>query len=248
MRVRTNDRLVSRRRRLALFLSLGGIAVLGAGLAVNMFGLRSDAGGVSYTTLSYGALAIGTIMSWIGISVSDRWTLPPRADLALESGLESAGQAYKLYNWLLPAEHVLLAPWGLVLFVVYNCDGPVAIRGRRWKDARPWWRRALALGRRPVREPSRLLSVETGALAAQIAARDNDGDLDEVSIEGVAVFSRPGVEITVAEPSVPALCTDDLGDWLRQKGGKSAKTKLSPARRRRLERLLDAIAEEREAS
>jgi hypothetical protein len=244
MRVRTNDRLVSKRRRLALFLSLGGIAVLGAGLAVNMFGIRSEAGGLSYTTLSYGALVVGTIVSWIGVSVSDRWTLPPRADLALESGLKGSGQAYKLYNWLLPAEHVLLAPWGLVLFVVYNCDGPVSIHGGRWKDARPWWRRAMSLGRRPVHEPSRLLSVETGALAAQIAARDESGDLDEVTMEGIAVFSRPGVQISVEMPSVPALRADDLGDWLRQKD-KSAN--LSPARRRRLERLLDAMADEREA-
>jgi hypothetical protein len=244
VRIRTNEALVARRRRLALLLSFGGIAVLGAGLAVNMLGLRSGEGGLSYTSMSYGALAVGTILSWIGISVSDRWTLPPRADHALESGLKGAGQAYKLYNWLLPAEHVLLAPWGLVVFVVNNCDGPVAIQGRRWKDTRPMWRRAASLGRRPVREPSRLLGVETRALASDLGERDVDGDLDEVSIEGVAVFSRPGVELTVSEPSVPAMRADELADWLRDKGKAS---NLSPARRRRLERLLDAAADERES-
>lgn len=240
MRVVTNDRLVARRRRVALLLSMGGVAVLGLGLLVNFYG-----GGASrYVTLSYVALAVGTMLSWIGITLSDRWALPPRADLALAEGLKGAGQAFKLYNWLLPAEHVLLAPWGLTIFAVYNCDGPVDIRGRKWRDVRPWYRRLLSFGRRPVREPSRVLHIETSALAAKIMEHDEDGSIGDVAVEGVAVFSRLSGPLTVHEPSVPAYTTDGLGEWLKsRRKGES----ISPGRRRRLERVLDSIAEEASA-
>ncbi|MFN2114794.1 MAG: hypothetical protein ACK2T6_03700 [Anaerolineae bacterium] len=249
MKVRTNEALVAKRRRTALLLSLGGIAVLGVGLAINMKGWGGAAGasgdlapGVPFASLPYFALVIGTIMSWIGISISDRWSLPPRADLALEHGLKGAGQAYTLYNWLLPAEHVLLAPWGLAVIAVNNCDGPVEVKGSRWRDARPIWRRALSVGRRPVRDPRRRLGIETAALASAIAARDADSELGDVTVEGLAVFSQPAVSVSATEPSVPALRTDELAAWLRDKAKSPS---MSPGRRRRLERLLDEIANER---
>lgn len=240
MRVVTHDALVSRRRRTALLLSMGGVAVLGLGLVANFYG----AGDARYVTLSYVALAVGTILSWIGISVSDRWALPPRADIALAEGLEGAGQAYKLYNWLLPAEHVLLAPWGLTVFAVYNCDGPVDIQGKKWRDKRSWWRRLLSFGRRPVKEPSRLLHIETSQLASALVERDESGDLGDIPVEGVAVFTRLVGRLTVRDPSVPALEASGLRDWVRDKA-RHADESISPGRRRRLERILDAMAEER---
>jgi hypothetical protein len=190
--------------------------------------------------IAYAALVVGSMLSWTGVVLSDRWAARPRADEALALGLKGAGPAYHLYNWCLPADHVLVAPWGIVVFTVFNSEGPVVIRGSRWRDGRPLVRRLLSLGRRAVRDPSRLLAMETGELGRALAARDPE--LGQVTLEGVAAFAYPGAVVRAESPSVPVVPVGDMRDWLRQQAKRPA---LSTADRRRLQRAVESIAEER---
>lgn len=241
MKVVTNEALASRRRRQALLASMAGVSILIVGLLVN---LRAAGGGQDarqQLMLAYAALVGGSVLSWIGVVLTDRWAGRPRGDEALEAGLKGAGAAYKLYNWVLPAEHVLLTPWGLAVFTVFNHEGPVAIRGKRWRDARPFYRRLLSFGRRAVRDPRGALRLETGALARALLERDEA--LGEVTIEGVALFSHPALRLSVQEPSLPVVTLTTLRDWLRQEAAE--RESLSAGQRRRLQRALDEMAAER---
>ena len=237
MKVVTNTRLASRRRRQAALLALGGLAMLLVGLVVNLVGVRSGSGGKAYLVAAYVALLAGTVASWVGMALSDRWSMPPRADEALAAGLKGSGAGFHLYNWVLPADHVLLTPWGLIVFAVFNHEGPATVKGSKWKDRRPIWRRMLSLGRRPVREPSRWLQLEVDALAKGLAtACDQPVD---VRIDTVAVFTRSGIELSVEDPEMPVLRAEDLRDWLR---GDGRGANLPPSVRRRLERGLAALS------
>lgn len=64
MNVTTNQALCARRRRQALLCSGAGIAVLVTGLVLN---LRSQFGA------AYLALLVGTLCSWMGVVLADRW-------------------------------------------------------------------------------------------------------------------------------------------------------------------------------
>jgi hypothetical protein len=236
----TNEALAARRRRQAALCSLGGFVVLVAGLVVNLLGARGGGADRSYVLYAYLALIAGSILSWVGMALSDRWALPPRPEQALEGALKGAGKGFRLYNWALPADHVLATPWGLVVAMVFNHDGPVVVHGRHWRDMRPIWRRAFSLGRRPVRDPSRLLALETRALSDALLTHDEG--LGQVPIEGIAVFTRPGMALSVTEPNLPAVRADELREWLRAEGKRTAQ---SPTDRRRLERALETLSAER---
>jgi hypothetical protein len=226
--------LANRRRRQAVLLSLGGIAVLLVGLFLNF------QSGPNVLVLAYGALMAGTLLSWLGVGLADQWVRPPRAEVALGEAMKGAGPAFALYHWALPAEHVLVAPWGLVLFRVYNTDGAVEVRGERWRDARPFLRRLMTLGRQPVRNPQRALAYEAERLRGALVARDPA--LAEVPMQPVAVFTEPRAMLTVEAPNLPVLRLDALRDWLRAEAKRPA---LPPPARRALATALDAEAGER---
>lgn len=232
MKVVTNFALANRRRRQAMLLSIAGLAVLGLGLYLSLTRPLM----IAY---AYAALVAGTLMSWLGVAMSEKWLRPPRADKALDKALKGAGRAFVLYNWSLSSDHVLMTPAGLVIVAVFNQEGAIAIRGDRWRESRPFWKRLFSLGRRPVRSPRRKLDLEVQALRDALAARDPELGLDDVPIDVVAVFTYPGVEVTVEDPDLPAMRVDALRDWLRM-GGRGQS--LSPGRRRKLELALDGLA------
>lgn len=243
MIVVTNEALAARRRRQAALLSVAGFLVLVLGLAANLLGLRAAGPDRTYVLVSYAGLVVGSILSWLGMALSDRWALRPRADAVLADALKGAGRAFRLYNWSLPADHVLLAPWGLTVFAVFNSEGPVSVQGGRWRDRRPLGRRLLGLGRRPVRHPGRALSVEVDALRAALVAQDQA--LADVTVATAAVFARPGVALDVVDPDMPVMRADALREWLRQDGRGAP---LTHGDRRRIERALEAISAARLAA
>lgn len=234
MKILVNSVLASKRRRQATLLSVVGIAILLLGLYFNF------SSGPQRILYAYFALLVGSVLSWIGVSMADQWVRPPRADEALSEVMKGAGAAYALYHWVLPAEHVLLTPAGLILFRVFNIEGEVSVRGSKWRDARPLMRKLLSLGRQPVRNPERLLADQAAALRTALVARDPS--LADVPMQPVGVFTHRRVELSLAEPQPAAMRADALREWLRADGKGPG---LPPATRRALEAALDGLAAER---
>jgi hypothetical protein len=227
--VLTHTALADRRRRQALALSLSGTAVLVVGLVLNF-------------QATYGPalvmLLIGGVLSWLGVGLSDRWVSLPRADRALADGLrERTGRVHRLYNWVLPADHVLSGPWGLTVFAIYNQDGPVSIQGAKWRDRRPLWQRLFRFGRRPLRHPGALLALDTAALREALVAADPA--LAAVPIDGIAVFTSPAVSLQIDQADLTVLRAAELGEWVR---GANKRPRLTPALQERLDTVLGEIA------
>jgi hypothetical protein len=232
MKIVIHSALASRRRRQATLISFAGIGVLLVGLYFNF-----QRGGQLMILYAYLALILGSLLSFLGVSLADQWVRPPRAEDALGEAMKGAGPAYALYHWALPADHVLLAPWGLVLFRVFNIEGAVAVRGDKWRDTRPLIRKVFSLGRQPVRNPERILGIEAAQLRAALVA--HDPELADVPMQPVGLFTSPRVDLTVVDATPPALTGDGLRDWLRTEGRRAS---LAPATRRALVGALDAIA------
>ncbi len=232
MKVTTHHRLVRRRRRQALGASLFGFLILAAGLLISLQGPQA-------ILIAYGALLVGSAFSWIGLWLSDTWLRMPRPDAALDEALKSASRGYALYHWVLPADHVLLAPWGLVVFSVHSAAGPVTIKGSHWRELRPLWQRLLTFGRRPLRSPREWLQLDAHRLAEAIQLRAPE--LASVPVLQLAVFSQLRASLSVEDPDVPVVRADELRSWLREQRLPA----LKPAERRRLETVLDELASAR---
>lgn len=236
-----------KRRSAAVRFALLGFGLLLGGLFLN--GPRTQ-------LFALMALIAGTVLSWIGIALMDRWVAVPKAEDALAGALSDVGPHYTLLNWALPqADHVLIAPWGLVVLHPFNTEGPLAVDGKRWRDHRPLWRRLLSFGRRAIRNPGPLVSADAVALRAALAAAlteradgaaqaDGRGAdaLADVPIAEAIVFTRPDMVLeTGAHPAdPPAVRAANLRAWLREAG--RAHTALTPTEARRLQAVIADMA------
>lgn len=244
-----------KRRSAAVRFALLGFGLLLGGLFLN--GPRTQ-------LFALMALIAGTVLSWIGIALMDRWVAVPKAEDALAGALSDVGPHYTLLNWALPqADHVLIAPWGLVVLHPFNTEGPLAVDGKRWRDHRPLWRRLLSFGRRAIRNPGPLVSADAvalrAALAAALAERSEGGQaagaggadaaaarvadpLADVPIATAIVFTRPDMVLeTGARPAdPPAVRAADLRAWLREAG--RAHAALAPTEARRLQAVIADMA------
>ncbi|MBK6769726.1 MAG: hypothetical protein IPG72_12085 [Ardenticatenales bacterium] len=217
------------------------VAVLGFGLLLGGLFLNSP----RTQPIALFCLVAGTLASWFGIALMDRWVAVPRAEVALAAALADAGPLFTLYNWALPAaEHVIVAPWGLAVVHVFSTEGPIDIDGARWRDRRPLWRRFLAFGRRAVRNPSPLIDADIAALrAAVVATGDANDALRNVPIIPVVVFTRPGLVLTTNAPTPMAVRATELRGWLRDEGRRQSA--LAPGEARRLKGVVAGMAEGR---
>jgi len=222
---------VRRRRRTAVRVALLGFGLLLGGLFLN--GPRTQ-------LLALLCLIGGTLASWMGIALMDRWVAVPRAEDALAGALAEAGPLFTLYNWALPAEHVVVAPWGLAVLHPFNTEGPLTVDGPAWRDRRALWRRLLAFGRRAIRNPRALVDADVAALRAAVA--EADATLAAVPIAAVVVLTRPAMVLETGPrpPEPPAVTAADLRAWLRDEGRRHPA--LPPADGRRLQAVVAELA------
>lgn len=228
LKIVTNPALMRRRGRQAGLLSMGGLVVLGVGLFLNLRG---------YAEPALVALFLGALASWIGVGLADKWLKPPRADVAIQRGLKGAGPAFALYHWRFPADHLLLAPWGLTVLVPVTVDGRVEISEGRWRERRPLYKKLLTLGRRPIGNPAAIAKLDIEAIRQMLASEAPQ--LTDVPVDAVAVFTQPTVVFTGEDSALAAVRADELREWIADR----RKTEpLTNAARRELEKAVDGLA------
>ena len=239
MRVRTNTKLIASRQRMGRWTAFGGLLVLLGGLILS-FRAQYD---VRLVMITYGALIVGMLLSSIGIYLADKWVQPPRADEALANALKGFDKRYRLYNYLLPAPHVLLSPYGLTVLTVKRHNDTVRYTNGRWKHEQSLFRKLQSLSRERLGDPVRQMEWEKSRLQSFIAARLPDA---EVPIDGVIVFTNPNVVLEIDGAPAHVVHVKKLKQHIRRayKGA----PQLDGALVRQLGDILDEVAREQEAS
>ena len=126
MKAVTDTKLVEQGKRFGRNASLAGLGVLILGLVISFK--------FSHLILvAYGCLIVGFILSNIGIYLANRWVREPRADQSLAKALKGFDNQFSLYNYTLPAQHVLLMPSGVAHFLVKPQTGEISVDGNRWR-------------------------------------------------------------------------------------------------------------------
>jgi hypothetical protein len=194
MQVITNEKLIRNRARLGRVASFAGLAVLLLGLVASLF--------PQWILASFGCLLLGFLLSQVGIYHANRWVKQPRADQTLDKILKGFDDRYHLYNYVLPAPHVLLAPFGLCVIKLRQQGGSVRCQGEKWHHSVGWRRLLYLFGQEGLGNPTKEVQAEVEKLRRFLARRFPE---DDVPIEGMVVFTNPQVDLEPENPTVPVL-------------------------------------------
>lgn len=209
----TNVDRIAKGARLGKIATFAGLAFLVGGLVISL-SLRET----PLMWLSFACLLLGLLVSSIGTGNLNRWVREPRADQALAQALKGYDDRYRLYNYVLPAPHVLLSPAGLYVLTAMGQDGVIRYEGDKF-------RRDFSLGR-----ALRFMADE--GLGKPFATADGQVQtlqefLDEhqvgedVEIQNILVFYNPRAQLSLSDLPRPVVVPKALKKALRrQKDGK----------------------------
>jgi hypothetical protein len=226
----TDDRRVVRGARVGKIATLVGLGFLLGGLVISLALQESP-----LLWLSFACLIAGLVISSVGTMNMNRWVREPRADQALAQGLKGYDDRYRLYNYLLPAPHVLLSPIGLYVLTALGQDGTVRYEGGKF-------RRDFSLGRvlrfmadEGLGRPFAVGDSEIKALQ-QFLEEHEVGE--GVEIQNVLVFYNPRAQLSVSDLPRPVVDPKGLKRALRKQAG----DKLAGNQYRQLKDLFEGTA------
>jgi len=219
MQIITNEKLIKNRARLGRIASFAGLAVLILGLVASLSPhelLTSP----QWMLASFGCLFVGFVLSQVGLYHANRWVKEPRADQTLVKILKGFDDRYHLYNYVLRAPHVLLAPFGLCVINPKDQGGKVRCQGEKWRHATGWKRILRLFGQQGLGNPTKEVRAEVERLRRFLAQQLSDpalssAEVEEVPIEGVVVFTNPQVDLETENPAVPVLDGKQFKSFLR---------------------------------
>lgn len=203
-----NEPRVARGQRVGKIATFAGLGFLGAGLIVSLLMAESP-----LLWLSFVFLLLGLLVSSVGTMNMNRWVREPRADQALAQGLKGFDDRYLLYNYYLPAPHVLLSPLGLYVLTAMGQDGVI-----RYEDDK--FRRDFSVGRLLRFMAEEGMGKPFAEADAQVAAMrkflDEHGIGEEVEIQNVVVFYNPRAELSISAPPRPVANPKGLKKAIRK--------------------------------
>lgn len=212
MRVVTNEALIRRYRTISQVLFFISLAGMGIGF---FYTWTSPASSSQLSCMMLPALFLMTLTS---VRLANTWIREPRPANVLSEALKGLGQKYTLFNYLLPAHHVLIGPEGVyVLHAVWQ-DRPFSVTGSKWSGDGGLLRRLNGYLRQdlignPFAE-AQFEAQQVQKLLAKLAPST------QVEVQPLVVFVHPNAQVAIQDPVYPVLYADDkkspsLRDYLR---------------------------------
>lgn len=208
LKIQTNQDLIESRQRLGRWTAFSGLLALVGGLIVS-FRWQSP----SMIVVTYGALIIGMLLSSIGVYLADKWVQEPRADQALESAMKGFDDRYCLYNYLLPAEHVLTSPYGVTVFTVKRHGDRVRYVNGNWKHEQSILKRLQSISRERLGDPIQQMEGEMQNMETLLEQEFPDAD---IPVNGAVVFTHPDVVLHIDGAPDNVLHVKKLKNYLRR--------------------------------
>jgi len=206
MRIIANAPFIQRRAKIARYVSLAGLALLGGGFVTSLLQPK-------LLLWAYATLPIGIILANIGIYLTNRYGREPRPDQMLDQALKGLDDRYVIYHYMLPSSHVLVTPQGLHPLIVKFQPGTFVNEDERWQHRQSFLGRLMRLfGQESIGNPTREARAEAGTLARYLAEQAPGVD---VPIEPIIVFTHPAAQLTLTSPAVPVIPAKKLKGYVR---------------------------------
>ncbi len=204
MRITTDEEMIARQGRLGQATNFIALVVVIGGLIVSF---------TPWKVITIVLVGVGVVMYTIGNRGLGQVAREPRHIQQVTDALKSFDDRYRLYNHVLPGDHVLLTPHGVFVLVLKGVDGRI----RCFKDR---WVRDLSLRRvlgfftdEPLGNPTK---------DAQREARQVQKYMDEhspeagVEVQGLVVFVNPAARLEVTSASLPVVPLRRLRTYVRK--------------------------------
>jgi hypothetical protein len=204
MRTSTNEELIARGGRVGQVANFIALIMVFGGLLVSF---------TAYKLMTVVFIALGVVMYTLGNRGISYAAREPRLIQQVADALSSFDDRYRLYNHILPADHVLLTPNGLFVLIVKGVDGRV----RCFKDK---WVRDFSLGRvlrffteESLGNPTKDARKEVEKLQKYLEEHNPEAD---VEAQGLVVFVNPKARLEVTGASLPVLPLRRLRPYIRK--------------------------------
>lgn len=210
MKIVTNERLISRNRRIGQFAIYGSLIILVGGF------FASWQPSQEMLTLAFGAMVLGLILSQVGSYYSNRFVRSPRPDEAIVESLKSLDDKYTLYIYVSPAPFLLVSPQGIWVLTTTLVDGKISYEKNRWRQKGGNWLFKLfseGLGR-----PDIEIAAQIEDVRKKIVKELPDTALP--AIQAALIILNPKTEIlNVDEAPYPTVSLKKIKESLKKNKG-----------------------------
>jgi hypothetical protein len=197
--------LLARRARISSIASMGGMLILLAGVAIPMWAPE-------YSNYSMYMIIGGFAISNIGIFFANRWVKKPRPEDVLDEALKKLNNQNACYHYLLPQEHVLLTPSGVVVMETCTLDGKFTYRNGKWRQQFTVSRALRFFVEETLGDPIAQALADAKTIQALLAKHISEA----VPVDGMVVFTSPRAEYEAKDPPIPVVQPDKLSKRLPQ--------------------------------
>jgi len=213
MKIIKNEKLIKRNGRIGQWTSFGALLVLGGGMWMS-FSNPANSKMVSYSVV---ALAVGFLLTQVGMYMGNRWGRSPRPDEKLDAGLKGLPGDFTMYHFVTPAAHVLVGPAGVWALIPYPQQGVVKYIKNRWRIVGGGFLQAYMsiFGQAGIGRPDLESDSEINALQKLLTKTLDESEIPNV--QAALVFLHDGADLQVEDAPIPALKIKQLKDFMRQK-------------------------------
>lgn len=213
MKIIKNENLIERNGKIGQYVSLAALVVLGGGMYISF-------SKPELFTYSIICLAVGFIMTQIGMYMGSRWGRSPRPDEKLDTGLKGLHSEFNMYHYSSPVSHLLVGPSGVWVLLPYHQRGKVSFEKNRWKIKGGGFLQGYMriFGQENLGRPEFDAENEVRTLQKFFAKKLDESNIPE--IKPVLVFTTDDVELDAGDSPIAAMKLKQLKEFMRQ-GGKS---------------------------
>ncbi len=214
MKIIKNEKLIERNGKIGQWISLAALVVLG-------FGMYISFSKPELFTYSLVCLAVGFIMTQVGMYMGNRWGRSPRPDEKFDAGLKGLHSDFNMYHYSSPVSHLLVGPSGVWILLPYHQRGKVAFAKNRWKMSGGGFMQGYMriFGQESIGRPELDAENEVLTLKKFFAKKMEEPNIP-VPIRPILVFTSDEVELDAGESPIPAIKLKQLKEFMRQ-GGKN---------------------------
>jgi hypothetical protein len=215
MKIVTNEKLIKRNKKIGLITSIGSMVILGGGLYFS-FASTNNPLSIYSTSITFGALILGFLLSQVGIFYGNRWGRSPRPDERIIASLKGLEDKYTFYNYTTGVPHLLVGPPGIWVLIPYSVKGLVTYDEKklRWKhkggNAYLKFFAQEGLGR-PDLDASGLIHDAEKYIAKTLE------NFEHPPVQAALVFINERITVDAANAPVPTLPAGKLKDFFRKK-------------------------------
>ncbi len=209
----TNTTLVDRNGRIGRIITTGALIVIIAPLAFSLPALFSGAKDLppEQLLLLYGALLLGLVLSNVGGYFLNRWGSKNYEQVA--GALKGTDKKYRLYNYSLPVQNVLLTPYGVTVLLLKNIEGQVFVDPKGWRMNVGILRFLRWFSSEQLGKPTEDLQTQIDKITAFI--HEHLGATFNPPVDGLIVFTNPRSNVEITNVEVPVVQLNQQDDALR---------------------------------